>query len=272
MAGYTPVFSSVFDGTLHGKWPQTGVWLALLAMADRHGCIDRTPQAIASDIGIQVGELIVCIDEFMQPDPMSRTRDCDGRRLVLIDPDRPWGWRLVNHARYREKARLQAKDSERTTSGADAQRKRESRMSPDVPRSPPGSPSPDSDSDSDKEGSTKSSSQGGAGGKPRAKRSAEPRGSRIPTPFMLTAEMRAWAGTRAPHVDLDRATEEFCNYWRSRPGKDGRKLDWVLTWKNRMLECEDKATRTSGSGASRKTFTERMAVLDQEIARAEGKS
>lgn len=266
MAGYTPVFSSVFDGTLHGKWPQTGVWLALLAMADRHGCIDRTPQAIASDIGIQVGELIVCIEEFMQPDPMSRTRDCEGRRLVPIDQERPWGWRLVNHGRYREKARLQAKDSERTRSGADAERKRESRASPDVPRSPPPSTSPDSDSDkdSDKEDSPKSSSQGGTGGKPRAERSAEPRGSRIPDPFLVTPEMRTWAGERTPHVDLKLATEEFCNYWRSLPGKDGRKLDWVLTWKNRMLESESKAIRANGRAPPRKTIDERLAALREE--------
>jgi hypothetical protein len=149
MAGYTPVFSSIFDGTLHGKWPQTGVWLALLAMTDRHGCIDRTPQAIASDVGISAEELLVCIGEFCKPDPMSRTQECEGRRLVLIDPARSWGWRVVNHSRYREKARLQARDSSRTESGADASRKRTERESPDVPRSPPRSPSPDSDSDSD---------------------------------------------------------------------------------------------------------------------------
>lgn len=141
MSGYTPVFKSVFDGTLHGKWPQTGVWLALLAMADRHGCIDRTPQAIASDIGISVGELLVCIEEFCQPDPMSRTQEQEGRRLVLIEPSRAWGWRIVNHAIYREKARLQGKDAARVASGKDAERKRTERMSPDVPRNPPPTPS-----------------------------------------------------------------------------------------------------------------------------------
>ncbi len=123
MSGYTPIFRSVFDGTLHGRWPQTGVWLALLAMVDRNGHIDRSPQAIASDIGISVDELMVCIDEFCSPDPMSRTRDNDGRRLALIDDARPWGWRVLNHGKYREKARKAAYDADRTTSGADAARK-----------------------------------------------------------------------------------------------------------------------------------------------------
>ncbi len=126
-------------------------------------------------------------------------------------------------------------------------------------------------SQSEELSSKSSTSSLGGVGEPRAKRSAEARGTRISDPFLVTAEMRTWAADRAPHVNLPLATEEFCNYWRSKPGKDGRKLDWVLTWKNRMLECESKATRANGSGVGRKTFTERMAVLDQEIAQAEGK-
>lgn len=154
MSGYTPVFRAVFDGTLHGRWPQTGVWLALLAMSDRHGNIDRSPQAIASDIGIGVDQLLECIAEFCAPDPMSRTREFDGRRLELIDPVRPWGWRVLNHGKYREKARKAAFDADRTASGADAARKREARrqqagadaLCPDASRAGPPS---DTDTDTD---------------------------------------------------------------------------------------------------------------------------
>jgi hypothetical protein len=70
----------------------------------------------------------------MGPDPGSRTGDLDGRRLELIDPARGWGWRVINHGIYRERARKKAYDQARTESGADAERKRASR---DVPRSPP---------------------------------------------------------------------------------------------------------------------------------------
>lgn len=271
MAGYTPVFSSIFDGTLHGKWPQTGVWLALLAMTDRHGCIDRTPQAIASDIGISVDELMNCITQFMAPDPMSRTRDYEGRRLIPIEADRSWGWRVVNHARYREKARLQAKDSARTESGADAARKRSPPVSPADPRSPPAAPSPNSDSntDSDKKSEVPDTSSGGVGGEASRKRSAEPKGSRIPNPFNVTGEMRKWAAEKTPHVDLQRATEEFCNYWRALPGQRGRKLDWVMTWQNRMREWEDKAVRrgTNGNGKG-ESISERFERIERECDEA----
>lgn len=162
MSGYTPVFRTVFDGTLHGKWPQTGVWLALLAMADRHGHIDRSPQAIASDIGLDVSTLLSCIEEFCAPDPMSRTREHNGRRLELLDPERPWGWRVVNHGKYREKARKAAYDADRTASGRDAERKRAERTvvppRPDASRAGPLSDS-DSDSDSDYREQLRSSSE-----------------------------------------------------------------------------------------------------------------
>jgi hypothetical protein len=54
------------------------------------------------------------------------------------------------------------------------------------------------------------------------KRAAEQRGSRIPTPFLVTAEMRKWAAEKSPHVDLEAATEDFCNYWRALPGQRSR--------------------------------------------------
>lgn len=127
MSGYVPIFRTVFDGTLHGRWPHTGLWLALLAMADQHGRIDRSPQAIASDIGIAVEELCSCIAEFCSPDPMSRSRENDGRRLELIDAQRPWGWRVINHGVYRERARLMAKAGRERDSGRNATRLRDRR-------------------------------------------------------------------------------------------------------------------------------------------------
>lgn len=145
MAGYTPVFDSVFHGTLCGRWPTLAVWLTILPMADKHGHIDMTPQAMAALTGWPLDLLKQAIHELMQPDPESRSDAHEGRRLVLIDPNRSWGWRVVNHDRYREKARKSAYDAERTASGADRERKAASRA---VPTSPaPSRAVPLSDSD-----------------------------------------------------------------------------------------------------------------------------
>jgi hypothetical protein len=70
-------------------------------------------------------------------------------------------------------------------------------------------------------------------------------GTRIPEPFLLTSAMRQWAKDpeNAPDVNLKKATAEFVDYWRGRPGRGGKKLDWEATWRNRMRELQEKAER-----------------------------
>lgn len=214
MSGYTPVFNTVFTGTLHGRWPDTGLWLCILALSDKHGIVDCTPAYIASVTGLTVTDVEQCISRFMEPDQYSRTQAAEGRRLELVDAGRPWGWRIVNHGKYREKARLHAKDSARTESGEDAARKALQRG---VPRCPPVSPAvPLSDTDTDKK---------------RVERArAEPRASRIPDDFELTPQRRAVAERES--IDPDQTFAKFCDHWRAQGGANARKVDWDATWRN----------------------------------------
>lgn len=155
MSGYTPVFRSIFQGTLCGKYPELPVWLVLLALADKHGEIDAHPSYIATVSGLPQADIETAIRSFCEPDPNSRTASEDGRRLVPI-PNRGFGWTIVNHGKYREKARLAAKSEREVESGANARRLSARRDSPDASaadrRSPPptaGHRPSDSDSDSD---------------------------------------------------------------------------------------------------------------------------
>lgn len=58
------------------------------------------------------------------------------------------------------------------------------------------------------------------------------RGTRIPDPFPITAEMVAWARENTPGLDHRAVTEAFADYWRAIPGARGVKLDWVAVWRN----------------------------------------
>jgi hypothetical protein len=128
VSGYTPLFNTALDGTLYGKWPHTGIWTCLLSQMDKHGNVDMNPNLLADKIGVPVDLLMSCINDFMQPDPGSRTKDHEGRRLGLIDPEaRQWGWRVLNYAKYREKARKQQHQQVATETGKDAERKRRER-------------------------------------------------------------------------------------------------------------------------------------------------
>lgn len=157
MAGYTPLFSTLTTGTLCGKWPDIGLWPIVLSMTDRHGVVDCTQAYIAGVTGLPLADVTACMRRFCEPDPGSRSDEFSGARLVLLDDHRDWGWRVVNHGMYREKARKAAYDTERTESGSDAERKRTERaahksVSRAVPTHPATSralPLSDSDSDSD---------------------------------------------------------------------------------------------------------------------------
>jgi hypothetical protein len=65
-------------------------------------------------------------------------------------------------------------------------------------------------------------------------------GTRLPDDFKVTPQMVTWARENAPHVDGKRETDRFCDHWRAKPGKDGRKLDWLMTWRNWMRTAEDR--------------------------------
>jgi len=130
MAGYTPVFADIYMGTLYGRWPAAAVWASLLPLLDKNGRLDMSMQAISGMTGWPMDLLEEGIRQLMEPDENSRSPDDDGRRLVPIDPERTWGWQAVNHAKYREKARLQAKAAREVEEGRNAERMRDRRGPP----------------------------------------------------------------------------------------------------------------------------------------------
>ena len=73
----------------------------LLVMADAKGNVAKTPRAIARITGVPLEIVEEAIDALCQPDADSGSPEEDGRRLVLICPERRWGWRIVNYEKYR---------------------------------------------------------------------------------------------------------------------------------------------------------------------------
>lgn len=118
MSGYTAAFSDIYMGTLYGRWPAAPVWATLLPLIDKNGNIDMSIQAIAGMTGWPIDLLEEGIQQLMEPDPHSRTDGHEGRRLVPIDPNRPWGWVAVNHGKYKEKARLMGKNAREKAEGS----------------------------------------------------------------------------------------------------------------------------------------------------------
>lgn len=71
------------------------------------------------------------------------------------------------------------------------------------------------------------------------------RATRIPPDFALTPEMRQYAATKTPDVNIDLATEKFINHWTAASGANASKRDWIATWRNWMLSDQERAGRVN---------------------------
>jgi hypothetical protein len=98
---YGKVFASMYDGSLYGQWEAIVTMQQMIVLCDAGGVVDMTPQAIAARTSIPLEIIEKGLQLLMQPDKYSRTRGCDGRRIELIDDDRPWGWHIVNYDKYK---------------------------------------------------------------------------------------------------------------------------------------------------------------------------
>lgn len=101
---FAKIFSSIYDSSIAEDWQTRIVFQDMLVLADKDGILDMTPTSIARRTNIPLRMVQDAIPKLEAPDPLSRTPDHDGRRIVRLDAHREWGWRIVNYIKYRESA------------------------------------------------------------------------------------------------------------------------------------------------------------------------
>lgn len=97
---YAKIFTSIFDGSMRGHSDLILVFVNILCHVDHDGFSDRHWQAISDETGLSVKRVKEAITELEGPDKQSRSQNDDGRRLKRINPDRDWGWEVVNFKKY----------------------------------------------------------------------------------------------------------------------------------------------------------------------------
>jgi hypothetical protein len=99
---FTKIFESMYDGTLRSTcpWQAMVTFQQFLILSDQEGFVDMTPEAISFRTGIPLEIIQVGIAALEQPDPGSRRREEEGRRIVRIADHRAWGWQIVNYTHY----------------------------------------------------------------------------------------------------------------------------------------------------------------------------
>jgi hypothetical protein len=100
---YAKIFASMYDGTIvDAGWEAIVTFQQLLILSDSEGVVDMTAEAISRRTTIPAHIIAKGLAVLILPDPHSRSQDCEGRRIELINDARPWGWRIVNYKHYRD--------------------------------------------------------------------------------------------------------------------------------------------------------------------------
>ena len=99
---YAKIFGSLFDGSMRGEPDLILVFVNMLTRCDKNGVDDRVPRAISDEVGLSLERVDSAIQKLEGSDAYSRSRNNDGRRIELIDPERPWGWVIINYDKYRQ--------------------------------------------------------------------------------------------------------------------------------------------------------------------------
>jgi len=101
MSGYTKLFQSIVTSTIWSEGDRTRiVWITMLAMANQHGEVEASIPGLAKLAGVPLEDCEKALGVLSGPDPYSRTKDFEGRRIEAIDG----GWRILNHGKYRAMA------------------------------------------------------------------------------------------------------------------------------------------------------------------------
>lgn len=100
MTGYTKLFGSLVTSSVWAEPHHVRiVWVTMLAVANRDGVVEASVPGLANLARVTLGECEEALQVFRSPDPYSRTKAFEGRRIEDADG----GWRLLNHDSYRHK-------------------------------------------------------------------------------------------------------------------------------------------------------------------------
>ena len=98
--GYTKLFGSLVTSTIWREDNDTRiVWITLLALSDAAGRVEGSIPGLAHIANVPLENCEKALKKLLSPDPYSRTKEHEGRRIAEIDG----GWEILNYIKYREK-------------------------------------------------------------------------------------------------------------------------------------------------------------------------
>ena len=98
---FAKIFGQIFDSSIAEDYNCRRMFMDLLVLADSDGVVDMTYEAISRRTNVPIEEVRKYISELLLPDPTSRSKAEEGKRLIPVDTNRDWGWQIVNYEHYR---------------------------------------------------------------------------------------------------------------------------------------------------------------------------
>jgi len=96
---YSRTFVSILDSSIADNWMVRHVFEDMLKLQD-NGILDITREAFSRRTNTPLDVVNSAIEKLESPDPQSRDKEEEGRRIIRLDAHRDWGWRIVNWSKY----------------------------------------------------------------------------------------------------------------------------------------------------------------------------
>lgn len=94
---YHKLFSSIVTSTVWQEaLPTKVVWVTMLALKRRDGNVYGSVPGLANIAGVSMDECVEALKRLSAPDPWSRTKDNEGRRIAEVDG----GWAILNAKKF----------------------------------------------------------------------------------------------------------------------------------------------------------------------------
>lgn len=99
MEGYTKLFQSLIGSSIWQEDDHTRlVWITMLALKNRHHIVECSVPGLARLAGVPRQSVEKALDKFAGPDPDSRNKANEGRRIEECQG----GWRVLNGQYYQD--------------------------------------------------------------------------------------------------------------------------------------------------------------------------
>jgi hypothetical protein len=230
---YTKLFSSITASTVWQEPAGTRlVWITMLAMADKAGCVWASVPGLARIANVTMEETVRALETLTAPDKWSRTPDNDGRRIEPIDG----GWRLLNHAKYRairsaEERAEYKRQWDRENRGGRPNADHREPPTPDSPRQTPTNPTgPTPPTPTPTPTPTPEQDQKQLAPKPA--KEPRSRGARLPQNWSPSPADLDFIARERPDLDPQTVAAAFRDFWHAKTGQNATKADWAATWRN----------------------------------------